>query len=90
MNLLSGLIFLRLGGFVRYIYGTAIRKLGLSDAPYYSLKEYIHGSERPEDEHWDKGGTHEFVNRVVGMISAGAILLAIIYLDRLFSLLFAI
>ena len=84
MNLLSGFLFMRLGGFVRFIYGTTIRKFGLSDSPYYSLKEYIHGSERPEDEHWDKGGAHEFINRVVGVISATIILFSIMYLDKLF------
>ena len=84
MNLLGGFLIMRLGGLVRYIYGTLIRKLGLSQSPYYSLREYIHGSERPEDEHWDKGGAHEFVNRVVGTIALVIICVTIVYLDSLF------
>jgi hypothetical protein len=84
MNILGGFLFMRLGGFVRFIYGTAIRKLGISNSPYYSLKEYIHGSERPEDDHWDKGASHQFVNRVVGLVSAVIICLIVIYLDGLF------
>lgn len=69
MNFLGGFLIMRLGGLVRFIYGTLIRKVGLSQSQYYTLREYIHGSERPNDEHWDKGGSHEFVNRVVGMIT---------------------
>jgi hypothetical protein len=84
MGILTGLLLIRLGGFVRFLWGTSMRKLGVSDLPYYSLKEYIHGSERPEAEHWDKGGSHTFVNKIVGMITLGFILWTIVYLDRLF------
>jgi ACT domain-containing protein len=78
MSTLAGYFFMRFGGLVRFIYGTLIRKLGISKAPYYSLKEYIHGSERPEDDHWDKGSSHLLVNKVVGMISIVLIIFVIL------------
>lgn len=84
MYFFGGFLFMRLGGFVRFLYGTLIRKTGLSNSRYYTLSEYIHGSESAEDEHWDKGASHEFVNRVVGIISALLIILAVLYLDKLF------
>ena len=84
MSLFGGFLFNRFGGFVRYLYGTLIRKLGFSKSRYYSLYEYIHGSERPEDKHWDKGGSHEFINRVVGAISAVIICGLILYFEKFF------
>lgn len=84
MNFLGGFIIMRLGGFVRYLYGTFIRKIGLSKSPFYTLHEYIHGSKRPDDEHWDKGGSHEFVNRVVGMITLVVICFTLLRIERLF------
>jgi hypothetical protein len=57
---------------------------GFSKAPNYSLREYIHGSERPEDDHWERGASHEFVNRIVGAVSIFIFIILIIYLDRVF------
>ncbi len=68
-DLFAEIVLDKLGGFVRYLYGYGIRKMGLSKSPYYSLHEYIHGSNRPEDEHWDKGYSHAFANRLVGIIT---------------------
>jgi len=84
MNIIAGFFIMRLGALVRFIYGTLIRKIGLSNSPYYTLHEYINGSERPEDDHWDKDASHEFVNRVVGMITLVAIGFTIFYLGRFF------
>jgi hypothetical protein len=84
MNFLGGFLFGWFGGLVRYVCGTMIRKMGLSNAPYYTLKEYLNGSERPEDDHWDKGAAHEFVNRVVGIISTVVIIWIISSLLKLF------
>ena len=84
-NLLIGPLLVRLGGFVRYIYGTIIRKVGFSQSRYYSLREYIHGSENLKDEHWEKGASHEFVNRVVGILALVTICLLIIYFNDFFQ-----
>ena len=56
----------------------------LSKSRYFSLKEYIYGSEQPDDSHWDKGASHEFVNRVVGMIALVFICLLIIKVEEFF------
>jgi hypothetical protein len=74
-------LFLYLGGFVRFVYGTLIRKIGLNKDKYYSLKEYIHGSNRLGEDHWDKGTSHEFVNRIIGLISI--VIIAILFVKLL-------
>lgn len=76
MDLFASFILVPIGGFMRYLWGFVLRKLNLSNAPYYSLKEYIFGSNRKEDEDWDKGNSHEFVNKVIGLIT----LIALCYL----------
>ena len=82
MNLFGGFFISRLGGYVRYLYGTLMRDIGITKSPPYSLHEYLHGSNRPDDDHWDKGTSHEFVNRIVGTISIFIICFLIIYLSK--------
>jgi len=78
-NLFGGFLFSRVGAFMRYIYGTISRDLGFNKKHKYTLHEYIHGSERPDDNHWDKGDSHEFVNRIVGTITVVALIWLIIH-----------
>jgi hypothetical protein len=80
--LLGGFLFQYFGGTVRFLCGITLRWLGLSKDPHYTLREYIHGSERDEDDHWEKGGSHVFVNRVVGMIAFGVLIWLIVRLSK--------
>jgi len=84
VNTLTGFLLIRIGGFVRFVYGTLMRKIGLRRAPYYSLREYIHGSERPGDEDWDNGYSHEFINKIIGLVTLGFAGFAITQIERLF------
>ena len=70
------IIFEFIGAFFRFLYGTLIRKLGISKSPYYSFFEYLSGSKKKKDDHWDKNqGIIASINVVVGVI----ILLIIIF-----------
>lgn len=58
-----------IGSLFRFLYGTVIRKLNISQSPYYSFFEYLNGSEKKEDDPWDKNqGIIASINIVVGAI----------------------
>lgn len=70
-----------IGALFRFLYGTVIRKLNISQRPYYSFFEYLNGSEKKEDDHWDKNqGIIASVNIVVGAIVLVIIFFCINYL----------
>lgn len=75
------LIFEFIGAYFRFLYGTSIRKLGISKSPYYSFFEYLNGSKKKEDDHWDKNqGIISSINMVVGIIILLIVLLCISYI----------
>jgi hypothetical protein len=70
-----------IGALFRFLYGTVIRKLNISQSPNYSFFEYLNGSEKKLDDHWDKNhGIIASLNIVVGAIVIVIIFFCINYL----------
>jgi hypothetical protein len=73
-----------IGALFRFLYGTVFRKLNISQSPNYSFFEYLNGSEKKLDNHWDKNqGIIASINIVVGAI----VLVVIFFLYKLFDVL---
>ncbi len=61
----GGILLDFVGAVVRYIYGTLWRTI--ANKPKFKFREYLYGPENSED--WFDMTGHNFVNRVIGMIT---------------------
>ena len=75
MNFVGSLVFNFIGGCVRYIYGTTWRTIFHKNK--FSFREYINGPNESED-YFDKTA-HNFINRIVGILTITIILCWIIF-----------
>lgn len=73
---IGGIIFDYVGAVVRWIYGTVWRTI--ANRPKYKFSEYLNGPENSDD--WFDMTGHNFVNRVIGMITIVSICWIIIKL----------
>jgi hypothetical protein len=61
-----------IGGALRFLYGTLIRKLGLTKRRSYTFQEYVNGPAEPDDVVFDTLG-HVFNNRLLGLLVVGVL-----------------
>jgi len=61
----GGIIFNFLGAVVRWVYGTIRRTI--SNKPKYTFSEYVYGPKNSDG--WFDTNGHNFVNRIIGIIS---------------------
>lgn len=74
----GGVIFNFIGACVRWLYGTLWRTI--TNKKKYKFHEYLRGPDN-SDDFFDNYG-HEFINRIVGLISLASILAAIVKLSQ--------
>jgi len=72
----GGFILGYLGGLVRWIFGTVWRTIARKER--FKFIEYMNGPEKSED--WFDQTGHQFVNRIVGMMTIVAIVIIILKL----------
>ena len=78
LNVLTGwVIFNFIGACVRWTFGTIWRTL--ANKKKIKFKEYLHGPENSDD--WFDFAGHEFVNRVIGMLTIVGLVLLILRLE---------
>ncbi len=70
----GGFIFNFIGACVRWAYGTTWRTI--ASKKKYKFSEYLYGLENSDD--WFDGG-HQFVNRIIGIITLVVLLFLIVY-----------
>lgn len=59
----------KFGGSIRFIYGTFIRKFGLTNRPKYTLREYLNVPDNEDLEFYESVG-HALINRAVGLFQS--------------------
>ncbi len=67
MELLGGYLIRSLGGLIRFVFGTILYKIGLSEQSF-TLRQYIKGVNSGKSDLWGKGFSHNFVNGLIGLI----------------------